>query len=178
MPLLSVEDLRIDLGQGDGRVRRGRERVVSSIGRGESLRAGRRIRLRQEHHRARRSWVCCSRRCAIGGGRIRLDGAEIQDASTRPRCAGCAASSIAMIFQEPMTALNPLSPVGRQIAEMFVLHEGASWSDAQDRAVEALRQVRVPSARAPRSRLSAPALGRHAPAGDDRDRARLRSATC
>ena len=39
-----------------------------------------------------------------------------------------------MIFQEPMTALNPLSPVGRQIAEMFVLHEGASWSEAMDRA--------------------------------------------
>ena len=50
-----------------------------------------------------------------------------------------------MIFQEPMTALNPLSPVGRQIAEMFVLHEGASWSEAMDRAEEALRQVRVPS---------------------------------
>ena len=52
---------------------------------------------------------------------------------------------IAMIFQEPMTALNPLSPVGRQIAEMFVLHEGVGWNEAMDRAEEALRQVRVPS---------------------------------
>jgi peptide/nickel transport system ATP-binding protein len=52
---------------------------------------------------------------------------------------------IAMIFQEPMTALNPLSPVGRQIAEMFVLHEGMGWNEAWDRAEEALRQVRVPS---------------------------------
>jgi peptide/nickel transport system ATP-binding protein len=50
-----------------------------------------------------------------------------------------------MIFQEPMTALNPLSPVGRQIAEMFVLHQGAGWNEAMDRAEEALRQVRVPS---------------------------------
>jgi peptide/nickel transport system ATP-binding protein len=50
-----------------------------------------------------------------------------------------------MIFQEPMTALNPLSPVGRQIAEMFVLHQKASWSEAMDRAEDALRQVRVPS---------------------------------
>ena len=50
-----------------------------------------------------------------------------------------------MIFQEPMTALNPLSPVGRQIAEMFVLHQGASWNEAMDRAEDALRQVRVPS---------------------------------
>ena len=44
-----------------------------------------------------------------------------------------------------MTALNPLSPVGRQIAEMFVLHQGASWNEAMDRAEDALRQVRVPS---------------------------------
>ena len=50
-----------------------------------------------------------------------------------------------MIFQEPMTALNPLSPVGRQIAEMFVLHKGKSWSEAQARAVEALANVRVPA---------------------------------
>ncbi len=44
-----------------------------------------------------------------------------------------------------MTALNPLSPVGKQIAEMFVLHEGMGWNEAMDRAEEALRQVRVPS---------------------------------
>jgi ABC-type nitrate/sulfonate/bicarbonate transport system ATPase subunit len=50
-----------------------------------------------------------------------------------------------MIFQEPMTALNPLLPVGRQIAEMFVLHTGASWGEANERAIESLRQVRVPS---------------------------------
>jgi oligopeptide/dipeptide ABC transporter ATP-binding protein len=50
-----------------------------------------------------------------------------------------------MIFQEPMTALNPLLPVGRQIAEMFILHEGASWHDANRRAIEVLARVRVPA---------------------------------
>ena len=81
---------------------------------------------------------------SLSGGRIVLDGEEIQDASAAEmrRLRG---KRIAMIFQEPMTALNPLSPVGRQIAEMFVLHQGASWNEAMDRAEEALRQVRVPS---------------------------------
>ena len=73
-----------------------------------------------------------------------LDGQEIQDASAA-RAARLRGSRIGMIFQEPMTALNPLSPVGRQIAEMFVLHEGAIWREAMDRADEALRQVRVPA---------------------------------
>jgi len=81
---------------------------------------------------------------SLAGGRIVLDGEEIHDASAAEmrRLRG---KRIAMIFQEPMTALNPLSPVGRQIAEMFVLHEGMGWSEAMDRAEEALRQVRVPS---------------------------------
>ncbi|WP_347140268.1 ABC transporter ATP-binding protein [Paracoccus sp. SSK6] len=51
---------------------------------------------------------------------------------------------ISMIFQEPMTALNPLARIGRQIAEMFVLHRGLSWSEARPKAVEALAAVQVP----------------------------------
>ncbi|RMC34728.1 ABC transporter ATP-binding protein [Paracoccus alkanivorans] len=52
---------------------------------------------------------------------------------------------MAMVFQEPMTALNPLAPIGRQIAEMFVIHRGMDWSEAKAKAVEALESVRVPS---------------------------------
>ena len=81
---------------------------------------------------------------SLAGGRIVLDGEEIQNASPAEMRA-LRGNRIGMIFQEPMTALNPLSPVGRQIAEMFVLHQGAGWSEAMDRAEEALRQVRVPS---------------------------------
>ncbi|MCC7283296.1 MAG: ABC transporter ATP-binding protein [Acetobacteraceae bacterium] len=52
---------------------------------------------------------------------------------------------VTMIFQEPMTALNPLSTVGRQIAEMFVLHQGKAWREANALAIEALAAVRVPA---------------------------------
>ncbi|HWK66967.1 MAG TPA: ABC transporter ATP-binding protein [Rhizobiaceae bacterium] len=52
---------------------------------------------------------------------------------------------IAMVFQEPMTALNPLATIGRQIAEMYVLHQAKNWSEAGQLAVEALASVRVPN---------------------------------
>jgi len=52
---------------------------------------------------------------------------------------------IAMVFQEPMTALNPLVTIGRQIAEMFVIHRGMGWHEARRKAVEALESVRVPA---------------------------------
>jgi peptide/nickel transport system ATP-binding protein len=54
-------------------------------------------------------------------------------------------SQIAMIFQEPMTALNPLFTIGRQIAEMVSLHEGVSRRSANARAVEMLQHVRIPA---------------------------------
>jgi len=54
-------------------------------------------------------------------------------------------SQIAMIFQEPMTALNPLLTVGRQIAEMVSIHERISRRAANTRAVEMLHHVRIPA---------------------------------
>ena len=80
----------------------------------------------------------------IGGGRIVFDGREIQDLPAH-EMRELRGARISMIFQEPMTALNPVSPVGRQIAEMFVLHKGASWSEANRLAVEALASVKVPA---------------------------------
>jgi peptide/nickel transport system ATP-binding protein len=54
------------------------------------------------------------------------------------------AREIAMVFQEPMTSLNPVYPVGEQIAEVVRLHQYASRRDALERAVEMLRLVRIP----------------------------------
>ena len=52
---------------------------------------------------------------------------------------------IAIIFQEPMTSLNPVYTVGQQIAEVLRLHEGLNRHDAMDRAVEMLRLVNIPT---------------------------------
>ena len=56
------------------------------------------------------------------------------------------AKEIAIIFQEPMTSLNPVLTVGEQIAESLRLHEGLSKKDALDRAVQMLELVRIPTA--------------------------------
>jgi peptide/nickel transport system ATP-binding protein len=52
---------------------------------------------------------------------------------------------IAIIFQEPMTSLNPVYTVGQQIAETIRLHEGLNKRDATDRAIEMLRLVHIPT---------------------------------
>jgi len=54
---------------------------------------------------------------------------------------------IAMIFQEPMTSLNPVLPVGDQIAEVLIRHRGVSKSEAQAETIRLLDKVRIPEAR-------------------------------
>jgi peptide/nickel transport system ATP-binding protein len=55
------------------------------------------------------------------------------------------AKEIAIVFQEPMTSLNPVYSVGEQIAEVLRLHEGLNRKDAMDRAIEMLRLVHIPT---------------------------------
>ncbi|QQC64397.1 ABC transporter ATP-binding protein [Paraburkholderia ginsengisoli] len=75
-------------------------------------------------------------------GSIRFDGADLLAKSER-EMRGMRGSDIAMIFQEPMTALNPLYTIGDQIAETIVVHDGVSASEARKRAVALLARTGI-----------------------------------
>jgi len=79
----------------------------------------------------------------ILGGTIRFAGTNLLELS-EPELESIRGNDISMIFQEPMTSLNPLLTVGRQISEAIALHRGLSRRDARDQAVEMLRRVHIP----------------------------------
>ncbi|MEZ5863095.1 MAG: ABC transporter ATP-binding protein [Geminicoccaceae bacterium] len=76
--------------------------------------------------------------------RLRLEGEDILGA-TEARLEALRGSAMGMIFQEPMTALNPVMTVGEQIMETVQRHLKVSRREARDRAIEALRRVGIPS---------------------------------
>ncbi len=80
----------------------------------------------------------------IAGGRIEFEGKDLLALPERSMQA-IRGNQIGMIFQEPMTSLNPVFTVGSQISEGIRLHRGASRSAARDRAVEMLRRVGIPA---------------------------------
>ncbi|ACB33541.1 ABC transporter-related protein [Leptothrix cholodnii SP-6] len=80
---------------------------------------------------------------AASSGAIRFDGADLMAHSER-QMRGIRGKDIAMIFQEPMTALNPLYTVGNQIGEVLELHEGLSAREARARAIELLARTGIP----------------------------------
>ena len=79
----------------------------------------------------------------IVDGTIRFAGTNLLDLS-ESEIEDIRGNDISMIFQEPMTSLNPLLTVGRQISEAIALHRGLSRRDALDQAVEMLRRVHIP----------------------------------
>jgi peptide/nickel transport system ATP-binding protein len=81
----------------------------------------------------------------IVSGSVKLSGRDLI-ALDEPAMRNVRGKEISMIFQEPMTSLNPVMTVGNQIAEALLLHEGLSRSQALKRAVEILRLVRIPEA--------------------------------
>ncbi|OPZ07231.1 MAG: Oligopeptide transport ATP-binding protein OppD [candidate division BRC1 bacterium ADurb.BinA292] len=81
----------------------------------------------------------------IVGGEIRFKGRNLLT-RTEKQMRRIRGNEISMIFQEPMTALNPVFTVGSQVAEVFRVHRGLSRRDAFDEAVRMLQQVRIPDA--------------------------------
>ncbi|WP_420854620.1 ABC transporter ATP-binding protein [Sneathiella marina] len=79
----------------------------------------------------------------VTGGSISLEGEELTSASNK-RMREIRGGIISMIFQEPMTSLNPVFKVGDQIAECVLLHEDVTKAEAWQRAVEMLTKVGIP----------------------------------
>ena len=80
----------------------------------------------------------------ITAGSIRFEGRELVGAAKKDLL-DLRGNGMAMIFQEPMTSLNPAFTIGEQIVEGLMRHRPLSRAQAQERAIQALRQVRMPA---------------------------------
>ncbi|NIE63866.1 ABC transporter ATP-binding protein [Burkholderia sp. Ax-1719] len=125
---LAVDDIALAIGRGE------RVALVGESGSGKTVTALAILRLLRD---------------ARIEGAIRLDGDDLLAKNERAM-RGLRGNDIAMIFQEPMTALNPLYTIGVQIAETIVLHDGVSKKEAYERAVGLLERTGIPE---PRRRL-------------------------
>ena len=78
------------------------------------------------------------------GGRIAFEGRDLLALDARSM-ADLRGDRLAMIFQEPMTSLNPAFTVGSQLAEVLVRHRGATAQQAREQVLQMLRHVRIPA---------------------------------
>jgi len=134
-PLLSIENLSIGFGakkcvhELNLAIARGeRVALVGESGSGKSLTALSILRLVQH---------------ATLSGRILFEGEDLLT-KTEQQMRGIRGADIAMVFQEPMTALNPLYTVGKQISESLRLHEGLRPNAARARGIELLHRTGIP----------------------------------
>jgi microcin C transport system ATP-binding protein len=143
-PILSVQDLAVRFGHGDNAVdavkgvsfeiRKGETlALVGESGSGKSVTALSILQLlpypRAHHPR----------------GSIRFDGTELVGAA-EPVLRSVRGARIAMVFQEPMTSLNPLHSIFRQVAEVLEIHQGLRGHTLKERVIELLRLVGIPEA--------------------------------
>jgi oligopeptide/dipeptide ABC transporter ATP-binding protein len=81
----------------------------------------------------------------IESGKIRFNGQNLLDLDNES-LRKIRGRDISMIFQEPMTSLNPVLPIGRQVAEPLMIHQGLSRTEAFDKAADWLEYVKIPAA--------------------------------
>ena len=142
MPLLELRDVEVEF-----RTRDGIARVLDRVG--FSLSAGATLGIVGESGCGKSMTALTIMRLVpqppgrIAGGTIRLDGEDLL-AATEARMREIRGNEVSMVFQEPMTSLNPVFSVGDQIAETVRLHQGLSKRAALDRAVEMLAAVGIP----------------------------------
>src|SRR5688572_10505517 len=79
----------------------------------------------------------------LTGGRILFEGRDISRMSTE-NLRKLRGGRMAMVYQDPMSSLNPVMPIGRQLMEVPTIHQGASSEAARERAMEMLREVNLP----------------------------------
>ncbi|MEY4662526.1 MAG: hypothetical protein RLZZ239_999 [Pseudomonadota bacterium] len=150
VPRLQVRDLTTTLVQSDGAIPLVRGvsfdlhagqtlALVGESGSGKSLTALSLMRLLARNAR----WQCGGQALFTDAAGQTRDVLQLSDADMRQ----LRGHQMAMIFQEPMTCLNPVLTVGEQIAESVRLHWGMSQRDARQRALQALEQVEIPAAR-------------------------------
>ena len=89
---------------------------------------------------------------SLAGGEIRLQGTELLRLTDAQMCQ-LRGNEIGMIFQEPMTALNPVQTIGDQVAETILIHGAATRDQAMKRARDVLRRVGLPEERFPVTRF-------------------------
>lgn len=141
-PLLAIKDLTAGFATDNGAVK-AIDRVSLSIGRGQTL-----CLVGESGSGKSVTSLAIMRLLEFAGGRIlegsiRLAGSELTN-QTQRQMIRIRGNRMAMIFQEPMSALNPVFTVGDQIAESIRLHQRKRKSEAKRMAVELLRMVGIP----------------------------------
>jgi oligopeptide/dipeptide ABC transporter ATP-binding protein len=142
-PLLDIRDLRVRFGTRRGQVR-AVDGVSLTLGRGEILGIVGESGSGKSVLSLSILRLLPSPPAVMAGGSIGFEGRDLLSLSGADMRA-LRGDRISMIFQEPMTALNPVFTAGRQIAEVFRTHRGMSKTEAFEAAVEMLAMVGVPA---------------------------------
>ncbi|HJT05655.1 MAG TPA: ABC transporter ATP-binding protein, partial [Stellaceae bacterium] len=141
-PLLAIDDLRTHFFTRDGVVR-AVDGVSFDVGAGETLAVVGESGCGKSVTALSVLRLVPSPPGRIVSGAIRFDGSDLLRL-TEAEMRSIRGNAISMIFQEPMTSLNPVLTVARQIGETLRLHQGLDAAAAEQRAIEMLRLVRIP----------------------------------